>query len=130
MIKTNIVIDGNYILYKSVFILRKTRSIDIDLEDLLHIELNKLVRAYSYDNIYFVSDMGQSWRKELFSNYKKERKKDEKIDWENVMNIFDSFKDEIAQKPNIQMYEISKIEGDDLVAYIVNESNKNWRGLV
>lgn len=124
MIKVNLCVDGNYILYKSVFMLRQTRTIDIDLEDLLHIEFNKIIRSYTYDNVYFVSDMGASWRKELFHTYKEGRKKDEKIDWDNVHNIFDGFKDELSEKQNINMYEIPKIEGDDIIAYIVNKSNE------
>jgi len=108
MIKTNIVIDGSYLLYKSVFMLKKTKTIDLDLENLLHIELNKLIRSYDYDNIYFVSDMGSSWRKEIFQTYKQDRKKDESIDW----------------KTNINKYEFPKIEGDDIIAFIVNKSNE------
>jgi len=103
--------------------LRQTRSIDADLEDLLHIEFNKIVNSYNFDNIYFVSDMGASWRKDLFNTYKEGRKKDEKIDWDNVFNIFNGFKDELSERVNVSMYEFPKIEGDDLIAYIVKESN-------
>jgi len=123
MVKVNLCIDGNYILYKCVFILRQTRSIDGDLEDLLHIEFNKMIRSYEFDNIYFVSDMGASWRKDLFTTYKEGRKKDDKIDWENVFNIFDSFKDELEARNDVNMYQLKKVEGDDIIAYIVNQSN-------
>ena len=124
MIKVNMCIDGSYLLYKCVFILRKTKSINMDLEDLLHIEFNKIIRSYDYNNIYFVSDLGASWRKEIFDAYKKGRKKDDKIDWENVYNIYDSFKDELNNRNNVSVYEFPKIEGDDIIAYVVNQSNK------
>lgn len=130
MIRTSLIIDGNYLLYKSVFALRQSKSIDMDLENVLFNDFNRVIHTYNYDDIFFASDMGSSWRKDNFPSYKSDRKKDELVDWENVYNIYNSFKEELYEKPNINMYEFPKLEGDDIVAYLTNKLNEKGYSVV
>ena len=124
MIKTNLIVDGNYLMYKSVFILSKTRSIKTDLLELLKNDFNKIIRSYPFDNIYLVSDKGSSWRKLEYKEYKGTRQKDETIDWDLVYKIYSEFKEITKKRKNVKFFEKDKIEGDDFIAYLVHESNK------
>lgn len=123
-LKTNFIIDGNYMLYRSVFILKKTRTIKQDLKVLLKKDLEKAIDIHPFDNIYFTSDKGKSWRHDIYKEYKGERKKDSSIDWDQVYSDYKEFKEEVNENNRIQVIEQDKLEGDDIIGYIVNESNK------
>ena len=122
--KTSLVIDGNYLLYKDIFILFQMKTLYSDLLNLMKKDLSNLIKMYSYDKIYFVSDSKLRWRQEFYNEYKQNREKDEKIDWEFVFIEYSKFKKEIMEMSHVQFYEVDWAEGDDLIAYIVNENNK------
>ena len=124
MISMNLVLDGNYVLYRSVFILQKLKTLYGDLETLLLSDYNKISNAYPFHLIYFVSDSKRSWRKDIYPEYKGKRKKDLDIDWEFVFDTFDKFKESIKHRHNCLLYQIDPFEGDDLIAHIVCETNK------
>jgi 5'-3' exonuclease len=125
MIKLNICLDGNYLLYRAVFILHRLKTLYGDLETLLFNDYTNITNSYSFNTIYFISDSKMSWRKTLYSDYKGKRKKEEKIDWEFVFETFDNFKESIKSRHNCLTYQIDPFEGDDLIAHIVKESNKD-----
>lgn len=122
--KLNLLIDGNYMLHKSVFTLTKTKTLYGDLDTLLNTEFKKLCNLYSFDNIYFLTDDRISWRKREYPEYKAKREKDQTIDWSFVYKTYDEFKERINEKLGIKLIHIPNAEGDDLIAYIVKESNK------
>lgn len=124
MLKVNLVLDGNYLLYKSVFILDRIRTLYGDLEALLLRDYNNISSVFNYDMIYFISDSKQSWRKSYYKEYKEGRKKDSKIDWQFVFDTYDTFKENIITRNNCQVFTIDPFEGDDIMAHIINETNK------
>jgi len=124
MIKLSLVCDGNYLLFRAVFILHKLRTLYGDLETLLLNDYNNLTNSYPFHVIYFVSDSKKSWRKNLYAEYKGKRRKEEKIDWDFVFDTFDKFKEGIKTRHNCLLYQIDPFEGDDIIAHIVNENNK------
>lgn len=123
-IKTNLIIDGNYLMSKDVFILKKTRTIGQDLPVLMRRDFEKITKSYSFDNIFFVSDLGASWRKKEYSEYKGNRVKDNSIDWNQVYADYEEFKQEIALDNKVKMIQYNSLEGDDIIGYITTESNK------
>jgi len=124
MINLNLVIDGNYMLYRSVFILHRLKTLYGDLETLLLSDYNNITNAYPFNLIYFISDSKKSWRKAYYAEYKGKRKKEEKIDWEFVFDTFDKFKENIKHRHNCLLYQIDPFEGDDIIAHIIHETNK------
>lgn len=120
----NMILDGNYMLYRSVFLLHRLKTLYVDLETLMLNDYNNLTNDYHYDMIYFVSDSKKSWRKMINPEYKLGRKKDADIDWNFVFDTFDKVKDVIKNRHNCLLYQIDPFEGDDIIAHIVNESNK------
>lgn len=130
--KTALTIDGNYLLMKDVFILHYMKSLYVDLEKLLLNDINKLMKMYPFDKVFFVSDSKDGyWRKEMFETYKSSRKKDDSIDWAWVFEKYDELKEIISNNPKIEQIEINKCEGDDVIAHIVNNNNKlNYSNVV
>lgn len=124
--KTALTIDGNYLLHKDVFILHGMKSLHEDLEDLLRLDIDKLSKMYPFDSTYFASDSKTKtyWRKEFFTDYKSTRKPDINIDWDWVYKVYDELIQEIRLNPNINQLQFDWVEGDDIIAYIVNKGNK------
>ena len=120
----NLIVDGNYMLYRSVFLLYRLKTLYGDLETLLLNDYNNMTNDYPFAIIYFISDSKKSWRKMLYADYKAGRKKDDNIDWDFVFDTFDKFKENIKSRHNCLTYQIDPFEGDDIIAHIVNESNK------
>ena len=122
--KASLVIDGNYLLNKDVYILYEMRTLYSDLGNLLRKDLTNLSKKYSFDHIYFVSDSKMRWRQEYYSDYKGNREPNEKIDWKFVYKEYAIFRNEIKNLSHVQSYQIDWAEGDDLIAHLVNENNK------
>ncbi len=121
----NIIIDGNYLLYRQVFILKKLRRIKQDLKELLLNDFKKLSKSFPFDNLYFVSDSrGGNWRKTLYKDYKGKREKDETIDWDFVYETYEEVKDIIKNLKQVKYLELPGLEGDDFIAHIVKETNE------
>lgn len=116
--------DGNYLLYRAVFILHRLKTLYGDLETLLLNDYNNITNAYPYTVIYFISDSKKSWRKSFYTAYKEGRKKEEKIDWDFVFDTFDKFKENIKRRHNCLEYQIDPFEADDIIAHIIKETNK------
>lgn len=124
MTDLNLIIDGNYLLMRAVFILQKIKTLREDLETLLLKDYNNISNAYPYKVIYFISDSKKNWRKDIYSDYKGKRTKDTDIDWNFVFKTFDNFKEKIKSRFNCLLYQIDPFEGDDIIAHIINETNK------
>lgn len=125
----DLVIDGNYILNRLVFILEKNNL----LFGALHRSLEKAIDTYSkrypYTNIYLVSDSKEvSWRKKLTKSYKSTRKKNSDIDWSFVYTAYNEVKEGLNQR--IKVLEAPNVEGDDWISYIVNKSNNEGRSVM
>lgn len=122
----NLIIDTNYILYRSVYSLVKTQTLYGDLEKSLEVTFNNYLHKYPFHKIYMVSDSKSSWRKRIYSEYKADRKekrdKQEDVDWDFVFNTYDKFKENIKSN-RIILVEAPNIEGDDWINHLINESN-------
>lgn len=121
----NLIIDGNFLLFRDVFILKRIDSIYQDLVKLLKEDIKNITKHSFYKHIYFVSDMGKSWRKSIYEQYKENRKKDDSIDWDFVYSAYDDFMQQISsENKNITIHKKDGLEGDDIIAYLVREGNK------
>ena len=124
--KTALIVDGNYLLNRAVFILYNMKTLHVDLLNLLRIDIEKIQKIYNFDKIYYVSDSKVGyWRKQIYNDYKSSRKKNENIDWKFVFNEYNTFLSELKNNDKIEQVQINYAEGDDLIGYIVNENNKN-----
>lgn len=124
-IRLNLIIDGNFILNKNVFVLHKNNALYGSLHKSLEISIASYRKMFPFANIYIVSDSREkSWRKNILPEYKAKRKKDSDIDWKFVFNAYDEFKEQIKSR-TIKVLEGSTIEGDDWISFLINKSNLN-----
>lgn len=118
----NLIIDGNYILSRLVFTLHKNNLLYGALYNSLENTINNYKKWYPFTNVYLVSDSKEkSWRKQLLTDYKSQRKKDSEIDWGFVYKTYDEFKSRLN---GVKILEAPTIEGDDWISFLISESNK------
>jgi len=125
-IKVNLIIDGNYMLYRNIFSLHKTKTLFGDLLTSLEVSINRHIKQYPFEKIYLVSDTrSASWRKSIYSAYKEQRKKDENIDWDFCFNTFDQFKEELKEtNKRVTVLQSEGLEGDDFIHFLTKRANK------
>jgi 5'-3' exonuclease len=124
--KLNLIIDGNYKLYSMVFNLHKTKTLYGDLYTALEKSLEMWVDKYSWNQVYFISDVkGTNWRREMYKEYKGTRKKDADIDWEFVHNTYEEFKRNYSHK-KVKFLELSGLEADDIIHLLIRKTNEKY----
>lgn len=120
----NLIIDGNYVLSKNVYVLHKNNVLFGDLYKSMMSSFNKYLGLGSFNKIYFTSDSrSKSWRKDCYPDYKGTRKKDSDIDWEFVNNCYEQFKNDLDANDKAIVLETPQIEGDDWIHIITKKSN-------
>lgn len=126
----DLILDGNFILSKNTFTLHKNNLLFGALYKSLENSISNYRRWYPFTNVYLVSDSREkSWRKRFFKEYKSQRKKDSDIDWQFVYNTYNDLKKDFSTK-GIKVLELSQLEGDDWISYLVNKSNQAGRSTI
>ena len=124
MINCNLLIDGNYLLQKNISNLWKNKILYSELYNILERDFHILTHLFNFRRVFFISDSTGNWRKEFYPEYKGTRKKDEDIDWPFIYQEFKELKVQIAEtKKSVQLLQIDRMEGDDIVAYITKKLN-------
>jgi len=121
----NCIVDTNYILYKNVYTLAKNKELYGNLERSLEATFEEFLNKYPFKNIFMVCDSKQTWRKDIYKEYKAKRKelRDKvDVDWDYVYNTYDAFKTKMIN-PRITYLEIDGVEGDDIIRHLIKKSN-------
>ena len=125
---TDLIIDGNYILSKSVFVLHKNNLLYGALHRALENTILNYRKWFPFLNVYLVSDSKEkSWRKDINPQYKANRKKDSEIDWAFAYTAYDEFKRSVK---GVKVLEKSSVEGDDWISFLINKSNMEGRNTI
>lgn len=124
MKNNTLVIDGNHMLFKCLYVLPKTGKILLDnvndkslLVQKMAMDFAAEIRKFSdvLTRIVFVID-SSSWRKALYpqSDYKGNRETDDSINWDNVWSAFKDFYT-VLKDHGVIVQRIDGAEGDDLI---------------
>jgi len=98
-------------------------------EDLLRHMIMTAIRSFKnrfsaeYGNIVLCSDAHQYWRKDIFPNYKANRKKAREtsgIDWNQIHKILNKIKDEIQENLPYKFMVVPHCEADDIIAVLAS----------
>ena len=122
-----ILVDLNQVLISNL--MAQTRGqgdVKPNEEMIRHMVMNSL-RGFNqkfrnkYGNMVLCSDAGNTWRRDIFPQYKYKRKKDRtesSFDWDNIFDILTRIKNELKENfPYVMMYE-EKCEADDIIAIL------------
>ena len=118
-----LLIDTSQILVSSIYTSKKiTKSVTEDVIRHLFLNTIRAIRV-KYKNVYgepiLCVDHRHHWRKDIFSYYKANRKKNRDksgIDWEEVFKIFDIIQEEMIEIFPYKFIKVDGAEGDDIIA--------------
>ena len=128
--KHTLVIDGNYFLFRTLYVLPRNKGKILETKADVGIFVRKLATDFAseirkfrtmVDQVVFTID-SKSWRKDFYpqSEYKGNRSSDESINWENFVKGGEDFKEFLKSK-GVILHKVNGAEGDDLIfAWSVN----------
>lgn len=80
-----------------------------------------------YGQMVLCFDGRNSWRKEIFPYYKKNRQEDKKksvLDWEEIYTVLSTLRTELMETICYPCVFVNEAEGDDVIAYLVNTTDE------
>ena len=80
------------------------------------------VKEFKPDRVYIAIDLGQSWRKQLSSIYKGQRKaarQKQDVDWDAFYGMMNKVTTELKENFPFYVLGIDTIEADDIIAHLV-----------
>lgn len=101
-----------------------------------HMILNSL-RMYNvkyrreYGQMVLACDGGNTWRKQLYPQYKAHRKKnreDSGLDWTEFFRILGTVRDEIRENLPFKVVHLQGVEADDVIATMVHQTQEFGKG--
>jgi 5'-3' exonuclease len=127
-----ILIDNNQIVIASAFQLMKMEE-DLDIDMLRHMVLNnyRLYRTKfksKYGELVICHDAGNYWRKDIFPNYKANRKKkvkDSSVEWNKIYNAMSLLRNEMKENLPYKNIIVDRMEADDIIAVISRISEED-----
>ena len=120
-----ILIDNNQIVIACAFRIIKQES-ELDISMLRHMILNSY-RMYrkkfhkKYGELVICHDAGNYWRKDIFPNYKanrKKRMKDSDVDWGEIFNALGDLREELQKNLPYKSMLVERTEADDIIAVL------------
>lgn len=134
----NLIIDGNFMIYRSLFISKGYKKDNLFLKS--DNDVGVFVRKFFIDLLSSIKDISEkskvsfkriiftldydSWRKLYYEDYKKNRKKDDSIDWDKLFKLIDKIS-EILKINGFIVTKLKMLEGDDLMYFYSDYFIKN-----
>ncbi len=88
--------------------------------------INKKFRK-DYGELVIASDGKHSWRKQIFPNYKANRKKNREQsghDWETIFDVINHIKSELKEFMPYKLLELETAEADDVIAVLIRKMER------
>ena len=125
-----IIVDLNQIMISNLMVQINGRNAVELSEDLVrHMVLNS-IRGINkkfrkdYGELVIASDGKHSWRKQIFPNYKANRKKNREKsghDWETIFDVINRIKSELIEFMPYKLLEVETAEADDVIAVLIRK---------
>ena len=125
-----IIIDMNQISLASVMMnMHMTKSDELEEDMIRHMILNS-IRMYrimfkeEYGEVVLTYDSRHYWRREIFPQYKQNRKKgreNDSKDWDKIFGLLNSIKSEFKEILPYKYVEVYGAEADDVIATLCKE---------
>jgi 5'-3' exonuclease len=121
-----ILVDFSQIAVSNIMMYTSFNNFEMDENIIRHMILNSL-RMYNkkfkqeYGEMILCCDGYDYWRKHIFPNYKKNRKKDRDespIDWKNLFSVLEIVKEEIKMNMPYRVFSIPHVEADDIIFFL------------
>ena len=107
---------------------------ELPSKDAVRHSILNTIRAFNvkfkdeYGKMVLCSDAADPWRRDIFPNYKHQRRKgrvESQIDWEGLFYIMSNIREEFKFKLPYRVLHIDKAEADDIIATLVKQQTED-----
>lgn len=92
--------------------------------DYIQTEVDKIEDSTTKEVILAQDNPGGYWRRDIYPEYKKNRKKDETIDWPRIYDYINSFTETLSKYSPWKVLQVDKCEADDIIAVLARENTE------
>ena len=132
-----ILLDNNQILIASIFQSLKNPELE-EKNFLRHLVLNtyRMYRSSfkkEYGDLVICHDSSNCWRKDIFPEYKanrKERQKTDSVDWNDIYNKLHEIREEISKNFPYKNIRVERTEADDIISVLATKYSKTEKVLI
>lgn len=131
-----ILLDNTQIILASIFAHYRTPQ-EINEEIIRHTTLNtyrmyKNMFGNEYGELVICQDAGNSWRKDIFPQYKINRKKNRSkdYDWDRIFEVMTQIRNEVAEIFPYKSIRVDRCEADDIIAVLTKHYHETEKIMV
>ena len=129
-----ILVDLNQVMISNLMAQNKGNLSELPSKDAVRHSILNTIRAFNvkfkdeYGEMVLCSDAADPWRRDIFPNYKHQRRKgrvESQIDWDGLFGIMSDIREEFTTKLPYKVLHIDKTEADDIIASLVKQQTED-----
>ena len=129
-----ILIDLNQVMISNLMAQNRGNLSELPSEDAVRHSILNTIRAFNvkfkdeYGEMILCGDAAEPWRRDIFPNYKHQRRKgrvESQIDWDGLFKIMSEIREEFITKLPYKVLHIEKTEADDIIATLVAQQTED-----
>ena len=129
-----ILVDLNQVMISNLMAQNRGNLSELPSEDAVRHSILNTIRAFNvkfkdeYGEMVLCSDAADPWRRDIFPNYKHQRRKgrvESQIDWDGLFYIMSNIREEFKFKLPYKVLHIDKAEADDIIATLVAQQTED-----
>jgi hypothetical protein len=129
-----ILIDLNQVMISNLMAQNRGNLSELPSKDAVRHSILNTIRAFNvkfkdeYGETVLCADAADPWRRDIFPNYKHQRRKgrvESQIDWDGLFKIMTEIREEFITKLPYKVLHIEKTEADDIIATLVAQQTED-----
>ena len=129
-----ILIDLNQVMISNLMAQNRGNLSELPSKDAVRHSILNTIRAFNikfreeYGEMVLCADAADPWRRDIFPNYKHQRRKgrvESQIDWDGLFKIMSEIREEFINKLPYKVLHVDKTEADDIIATLVKQQTED-----
>ena len=129
-----ILIDLNQVMISNLMAQNKGNLSELPSKDAVRHSILNTIRAFNvkfkdeYGEMVLCADAADPWRRDIFPNYKHQRRKgrvESQIDWDGLFKIMSDIREEFINKLPFKVLHVDKCEADDIIGTLCAQQTED-----
>ncbi len=129
-----ILVDLNQIMISNLMAQTRGDLVELPSKEMIRFTILNSLRAFNlkfrdeYGEMILCADAKDPWRRDIFPNYKHQRRKgrvESKFDWDAIYKILSDIRDELSNRLPYKVLHVEKCEADDIIATLISLREEN-----
>jgi len=129
-----ILIDLNQVMISNLMAQNRGNLSELPSKDAVRHSILNTIRAFNvkfreeYGEMVLCADAADPWRRDIFPNYKHQRRKgrvESQIDWDGLFKIMSEIREEFVTKLPYKVLHVDKTEADDIIATLCAQQTED-----